>query len=137
MRESRIPVELLLSVVLSYIVGVVQILAGIALIFVRYIDGLSAGERTVVTVVGASTILLGLLVISLASGLTRGRRDARIWLTVLIGLSLGGGVVVLLSDGGVTMFRLIDLAISAAVIAVLWTGRAARFFARTAGARTG
>jgi hypothetical protein len=39
MRGSRIPVELLVSVMLSHLVGIAQILAGIALIFVRYAEG--------------------------------------------------------------------------------------------------
>jgi cation-transporting ATPase E len=96
----------------------------------------TAAERTLVTIVGAFTILLGLLVVSLASGLTRRRRDARVLLVSLIALSLVGGVVVLVADGGVTTFRVIDIVLSAAVIIVLRTGRAARFFARTGGERT-
>ncbi|GAA1446214.1 hypothetical protein [Leifsonia poae] len=137
MPRSRIPVELLLSVIASYVVGIVQILAGIALIFVRYADGLTATDRTVVTIAGSITILIGLLVVALASGLTRSRRDARVLLTVLISISIALGVLVLIADGEVTAFRLIDLAISAAVIIVLWTGRVARSFARSDDGRTG
>ena len=136
-RRSGIPSELTISVILSYLVGVLQILAGIALIFVRYADGLTAVERTVVTIVGACTILLGLLVCALASGLTRARRDARLFLTILISITIALGIVVLVSDGEVTAFRIADLAISAAVIIVLWTGRVARSFAHTADERTG
>jgi hypothetical protein len=82
-------------------------------------------------------MLLGLLVVSLASGLGRARRDARVLLTVLMSISIGLGVYLLIVDSGDLWFRLIDIAITAAVIAVLWTGRVARFFARTVGARTG
>ncbi|MDN4596714.1 HAD-IC family P-type ATPase [Leifsonia virtsii] len=127
----RPPAELIGAVVICYIAGVAEILAGILLLFVRYGDGLDALERLVITVVGAITILLGLLVISLGSGLTRGRREARVLLTVLFAASAALSVVVLLTDGAVTAFRLLDLAISVAVIVVLWTGRAARFFRRS------
>jgi hypothetical protein len=90
-----------------------------------------------VTLVGALTMLLGLLVVSLASGLGRARRDARVLLTVLMSVSAALGVYVLITSPGDLWFRLIDVVITAAVIAVLWTGRVARFFARSDGARTG
>lgn len=127
----RPPAELIGAVVICYIAGVAEILAGILLLFVRYGDGLDGVERLVITIVGAATIMLGLLVISLGSGLTRGRREARVLLTVLFAVSAALSVVVLLTDGAVTAFRLLDLAISVAVIVLLWTGRAARFFRRS------
>lgn len=131
-ERVRPPAELLGAVVICYIAGVLEILAGIVLLFVRYGDGLSSVERTVITVVGAATIMLGLLVISLGSGLTRARRDARVLLTGLFSVSLLLGAIVIITDGSVTVFRLVDLAVSLAVILVLWTGRTARFFRGTA-----
>ncbi|GAA0440582.1 hypothetical protein GCM10009543_40550 [Leifsonia naganoensis] len=122
---------------LSYVVGIGQIAAGIVLVFVRYADGLDGTERFIVTLVGALTMLLGLLVVSLASGLGRARRDARVLLTVLMSVSAALGVYVLVTSPGDLWFRLIDVVVTAAVIAVLWTGRVARFFARSDGARTG
>jgi hypothetical protein len=128
---------LVVAIVLSYVVGIGQILVGIALVFVRYLPDLDGTERFIVTMVGALTMLLGLLVVSLASGLGRARRDARVLLTVLMGASAALGVSVLITAGDDVWFRGIDVVITAAVIAVLWTGRVARFFARSDGARTG
>ena len=136
-RAARPPAELVVAIVLSYVVGIGQILVGIALVFVRYLPDLDGTERFIVTMVGALTMLLGLLVVSLASGLGRARRDARVLLTVLMGVSAALGVSVLITAGDDVWFRAIDVAITAAVIAVLWTGRVARFFARSDGARTG
>lgn len=124
----RPPAELVGAVVICYIAGVLEILAGILLLFVRYGDGLADVERTVITIVGAATIMLGLLVISLGSGLTRARRDARALLTALFAVSTALGLIVVLTDGAVTVFRIVDLAVSVAVIVVLWTGRTARYF---------
>ncbi|MFJ3394603.1 hypothetical protein [Leifsonia aquatica] len=136
-RVERPPAELIVAIVLSYVVGIGQIAAGIVLMFVRYADGLDGTERFVVTLVGALTMLLGLLVVSLASGLGRARRDARVLLTVLMSVSAALGVYVLITSPGDLWFRLIDVVVTVAVIAVLWTGRVARFFARSDGARTG
>jgi cation-transporting ATPase E len=135
-RSRRVPPELIVAVVICYIVGVLQILAGILLLFVRYADGLDAVERLVITIVGAATIMLGLLVISLASGLTRGRRDARAALTVLLSVSVLLAILAIVAGGQVTVFRSLDLLICLALLAVLWTGRTARFFRRaTSGGR--
>lgn len=136
-RATRPPAELVAAIVLSYVVGIGQILVGIVLVFVRYVPDLNGAERFAVTLVGALTMLLGLLVVSLASGLGRARRDARVLLTVLMSVSIALAVYLLLVDGGDLWFRVVDVAVTAGVILVLWTGRVARFFARTGGARTG
>ncbi|WP_025157917.1 hypothetical protein [Leifsonia aquatica] len=136
-RVERPPAELVVAIVLSYVVGIGQILVGIALVFVRYLPDLDGPERFIVTMVGALTMLLGLLVVSLASGLGRARRDARVLLTVLMSASIALGVAVLIVAPDDVWFHAVDLAITAAVIVVLWTGRVARFFARSDGARTG
>ncbi|PJJ65619.1 hypothetical protein [Compostimonas suwonensis] len=136
--RTRPPAELLVATVLSYIAGIAEIVLGILLIFVRYVPDIDdTGDREIVTIVGAATVLLGLFVVSLASGLTRGRRDARILLTVLFSISFVLGLVVLFADADDAWFRVVDLAITAGIVCVLWTGRVARFFARSGGARTG
>lgn len=132
----RPPPELVAAVVLGYLNGFVEVLAGIALMFARYLPDVEGGERVVVTIIGACTVLLGLFVISIASGLTRGRLDARVLVTVLLGITIALDVIILLASPGL-WFVVVDLALAAAAITVLWTGRTARFFARTAGARTG
>lgn len=128
---SRPPAELRMVAVLSFIAGIAQIVAGVLVIFVRYVSGVDATERSVVTIVGAATVLVGLLVVSLASGLLRARRDARILLTVLFGLSFASGGFELVTDADHVWFRMLDLTVTAGIVVVLWTGRVARFFAHT------
>lgn len=135
-QPVRPPAELVVAVVLTYIAGVAQIVLGILLIFVRYVPDIGASARFVVTVGGAVTVLLGLLVISLASGLTRARRDARVLLTVLFSIGLALAILVLLADASDVWIQVLNLAITAGLIVLLWTGRVARFFARSGGARS-
>ncbi|SIO27542.1 hypothetical protein [Agromyces cerinus] len=132
----RPPPELVVAVVLGYLNGVVAVLVGIALMFARYLPDIVDGERLIVTIVGACTVLLGLFVIAIAAGLTRARQDARVLVTVLLGITIALDVVILLASPGL-WFVLVDLVLAAAAITVLWTGRTARFFAHTAGARPG
>ncbi|MBM7831675.1 protein-S-isoprenylcysteine O-methyltransferase Ste14 [Agromyces cerinus] len=132
----RPPPELVVAVVLGYLNGFVAVLVGIALIFARYIPELTEGERAVVTIVGACIVLLGLFVIAIASGLTRARNDARVLVTVLLDITIALDVVILIASPG-RWFVIVDLVLAAASITVLWTGRTARFFARTGDARTG
>ncbi|MCD2443088.1 hypothetical protein LQ757_12465 [Agromyces sp. SYSU K20354] len=133
--RRRLP-ELIVAVVLGYLTGIVQILAGIALMFARYLPDTTATERAVFTIVGACTVLLGLFVITIAAGLTRGRRDARVLVTVLLGISIVFDVVTLVSSPD-TWSVIVNVVLKAAVVTVLWTGRTARSFARSDGARTG
>ena len=132
----RPPPELVVAVVLGSLNGFVQVFAGIALLFARYLPDVEGTERVIVTIIGACTVLLGLFVIAIAAGLTRARRDARVIVTVLLGITIALDVIILLASPGL-WFVLVDLVLAAAAITVLWTGRTARFFARTAGARTG
>ncbi|MGI9822875.1 DUF7144 family membrane protein [Agromyces sp. Marseille-Q5079] len=134
--SHRPPAELLAAVVLGYLNGVTQIISGIALMFSRYLPDTSEAERLVITVVGACTVLLGLFMITIASGLTRGRRDARVLVTVLLAIALALDVVSLIASPD-QWFVIAELVLAAAAVTVLWTGRTARFFARSAGARTG
>ena len=132
------PAELVVATVLTYVVGVLGIVLGILLMFVRYVPNLVHSTLgAIVTIVGAATVLLGLFVIALASGLTRGRRDARILLTVLFSIWFVLGVLVVVLDPDDSWFRLVDLILSAGIVVVMWTGRVARFFARSGAARTG
>jgi hypothetical protein len=69
----------------------------------------TSAERTLVTIVGAFTTP------PVSPGDAQRARAAH----SLIAISPMGGVVVLVADGGVTTFRVIDIVLSAAVIIVL------------------
>lgn len=131
--RRRPPPELLVAVVLGYLSGIAKVLDGIVLMFARYLPDMSDEERFVITLTGACTVLLGLFIVATASGLTRARRDARLLVTMLLGVAVLFDVITLVAAPE-QWFVIADLLLSIAALTVLWTGRSARFFARTAGA---
>lgn len=133
--RSRPPGRVIVVVVLTYISGVLDILAGILLILLRYDDAVrAAGDAYVITLWGAGMILLGLLTIAMASGLTRGRHSARIFVTVLVSLSALVSVIDVIAaptDVSAWVSLAIGGVIAALIILALWVGRSAEFFRRS------
>jgi len=129
--RRRRPVELILVVVFCYLAGLLDVLLGIVLIFSRYsAEGEMDGVRQLVTISGAVTLLFGFLEMSLASVVARGDRKARVTLTALLAIGFGLDLLVFGIDT-TAWYELADVLLSAAVIVVLWTGRVARYFARS------
>ena len=128
----RPPKRVIVVVVLAYISGVVDIVAGVLLILLRYDDGVRAsGEALPVTLWGTGMILIGLLTIAMASGLTRGRNIARIFVTALVALSTIVDIIDLIAapgDGGAWWSFGIGAVVTALIILALWAGRSAEFF---------
>ena len=135
----RVPKRVIAVVVLTYISGILDIIAGILLILLRYDDAVrAAGDAFAITLWGAGIILIGLLTIAMASGLTRGRNSARIFVTVLVSLSALVwviGVITTPTDGSSWWSLAIGGGISALIILALWAGRPAEFFRRSMAAR--
>ncbi|MCS5719690.1 hypothetical protein N1027_16275 [Herbiconiux sp. CPCC 205763] len=121
------------SVVLIYIAGIVDVLLGIAAIFVRYLPEAEAdGLVFPVTVVGAAMIIIGLAIVSLASGVARGSRFARGAITILLLVGLVLGIVELVLDPDDGPSGLIGQAVACVVVALpLWIGPGGRFFGRS------
>ena len=115
--------------------GIIDIIFGILLILLRYDDVVQAdGEAYWITLWGAAMILLGLLTIAMASGLTRGRNSARIFVTVLLSISLLFSIVdVVVSPADAASWWSLGIGgvLSALVILALWAGRSAEFFRRS------
>jgi hypothetical protein len=129
----RRPGLVTLAVVLIYIAGVVDVLLGIAAIFVRYLPEAEAdGLAFPVTVLGAAMIIIGLAIIALASGVARGSRFARGAITILLLLGLVVDIVELVLDPDSGPTSLIGQAIACVIVALpLWIGPGRRFFARS------
>ncbi len=121
--------RVVLVVVLAYIVGVVDIVAGVVLIFLRYLpDVQREGDQTVVTIWGAVMILAGLFVIAVASGLTRGRHDARVLASIAVGLSALIAVIDVFVTPTALWWRLAVVVVAGLVLIALWAGRSGAFF---------
>ena len=134
-ERPRPPKRVIVVVVLTYIVGILDILFGILLILLRYDDVVQAdGDAYWVSLWGAAMILLGLLTIAMASGLTRGRNSARIFVTVLLSISLLLSIIdVVVSPADASSWWSLGIGgvLSALVILALWAGRSAEFFRRS------
>jgi hypothetical protein len=134
-ERPRPPKRVIVVVVLTYIAGILDIIAGILLILLRYDDVVQAdGEAYWITLWGAAMILLGLLTIAMASGLTRGRNSARIFVTVLLSISLLFSIIdVVVSPTDASSWWSLGIGglLSALVILALWAGRSAEFFRRS------
>lgn len=126
-RTARPPLPVILTIILSYVVAVIDIVVGVVIILLRYDDEvIEAGAETFFTYVGIAMILSGLLIIAVASGLSRGRKGARILTTIALGISLVLGIISMIDAPD--WLKAAELALGVAVVAALWLGPSGRFF---------
>jgi hypothetical protein len=126
------PWELVVVVVLCCIQGFVAVATGVLLILNRFPDEFSSGGVTIVTLAGAGAVLVGLFLFTVASGIFRGDRVARIGLTVLLVLDLASDYYlgwVEPDDADDPLLRIGSAALSILILVVVWTGRSRRYFA--------
>ena len=130
--RPRPPVPVIIAVVLVYISGVLDVIGGIATVLSRYTPEAQADGQLPITLIGAAGILIGLFTCALASGLFRGRRSARIIVTIALGVSFVVAVVDLIADPTNLLVKIGDPLLTALIASALWLGGAGRHFARTA-----
>ena len=131
--RPRVPKRIVTIVVLTYISGILDIVAGILLMLLRYDEQVEQdGDAYAITLWGAAMILIGLLTIAMASGLTRGRNSARIFVTVLVSLSALISIIDFAVDSTTIWSLVIGGGVAALIILALWAGRGAEFFRRSA-----
>lgn len=127
--ERRRPVAVTVAIVLVYIGGLLNTAFGIVVLLARY--QVTPDLVLPVSLVGAATILLGLLTVAGGSALARGSRLGRNLLTAYL------SVLVVLQGAAMALTELdpvltVALVAALAVIAALWIpGRARRYFRRT------
>jgi hypothetical protein len=117
-----------IAIVLIYVTAFASLAMGIVVLLSRY----DVPEDAVlfVSLLGAAVILLGLLMIALASGLSRGSRFARTLITVYLVISIGLHVTTIVSTDVWDWSAAIQAVIDALLIAVLWLPPGSRFYAR-------
>ncbi|KTR88303.1 hypothetical protein NS220_16385 [Microbacterium testaceum] len=127
-EKARRPVAVTVAIMLVYIGGLLNTALGVLVLLSRY--EVTADLVLPVSLIGAATILLGLLTIAGGSALSRGSRLARILLTAYL------SVLVVLQAAAMALTEL-DATLSAAlvaalaVIAALWIPKnARRYFSR-------
>lgn len=116
---------------LTYIAGIADIAVGILVILLRYSDNVGEfGGQLGVTLFGAANILYGLFAAALASGLYRGRRGARILVTIVMALSLAAAITLAARGTSDVLFAILEIGLPIAIVAALWLHPASRFFAK-------
>ena len=121
-----------LVAVLTWIVGLLDVLGGTILLFqtsvAATVEEFGGSSQLIASAI--FTILVGVVVIAIAGGLLRGSPSARIVVTVFQVLSIMGGVFLAIAYPAGAIGEYIGIAISLVVIFLLWTGRANAFFRR-------
>lgn len=121
------PAVVTLAVVLVYIGGFANTALGILILLARY--EVPADEVLAVSLVGAATILLGLLTVAGASSLARGSRLARLLLTAYLAvLGVLQGLSLALTDRDLAVVA--PLIATVAVIAAVWIPPTSRRYFR-------
>ena len=123
------PWELVVVVVLCCIQAVIAVATGVLLILDRLLDEFSAGGVTLVTLAGAATVLVGLFLLTVASGILRGDRVARVGLTVLLVLDLASDFYLGWVEPDEPLLRIGSGILSIVILVIVWTGRSRRYFA--------
>ena len=121
-----------LVAVLTWIVGLLDVLAGTILLFqtsvAATVEEFGGASQLIATAI--FQIVVGVVIIAIAGGLLRGSPSARIVVTVFQVLSIMGGVFLAIAYPPGAIGAYIGIAISLVIIFLLWTGRANAFFRR-------
>ena len=127
-EKARRPVAVTVAIMLVYIGGLLNTALGVLVLLSRY--EVTADLVLPVSLIGAATILLGLLTIAGGSALSRGSRLARILLTAYLSvLVVLQAAARLLTELDATLAAALVAAL--AVIAALWIpADARRYFTR-------
>ncbi|MXS75993.1 hypothetical protein CSIV_10425 [Microbacterium sp. CSI-V] len=127
--EVRRPVPVTVAVVLVYVGGFANTALGVLVLLSRY--QVDADDVLPVSLVGAATILLGLLTVAGGSSLARGSRLARTLLTAYLSLLvILQGLALALTELDPTIITALLAAL--AVIAAIWIPPTARRYFRRA-----
>lgn len=130
---ARRPVIVSVAVAFVYLTGLLSILLGILVLLSRY-DQSSSGDVLGVSLIGAAIILIGLLIIGIASGVARGSRLSRITLTVYLAIQVPlHALAIATSD--FDWIAVAQLVLELFTLVVLWLPPTNRFFRAAADAR--
>jgi len=127
----RRPVTVSVAVVVIMVLAGFGVLEGILVLLTRYEPTVvAAGLVLAVSLAGAASILLSLLLGAVAAGVWRGSRVARILITVFAALALALDVVTISGAPADLWWTVLDAAFYLFVIVALWAGRPTMAFFR-------
>ncbi|WP_460772409.1 hypothetical protein [Microbacterium sp. GXF7504] len=122
------PAVVIAAVVFVAVGAAVSIVGGLLILLSRY--QVPADDVLAVSLLGAATVLFGLLNLALAAGIGRGSRLARLLVTVFAVLEIATQVVTVVRTDGWDASALVDLSLNVLVLAALWLPPGARYFRR-------
>ncbi|SFS16011.1 hypothetical protein SAMN04487846_3222 [Microbacterium sp. cf046] len=123
---ARQPVLVRIAVVLVYLSGLTSIAIGILVLLSRY--DIARAEVLPVSLLGSAVILFGLLTIAIASGVARGRRLARLLLTIYLGVQFVLHIVTIVTTETWDWTSMAEMAAYAFIGFALWTPPGSRYF---------
>lgn len=124
--SPRQPVTVRIAVVLVYLSGLLSVAIGILVLLSRY--EVERAEVLPTSLLGAAVILFGLLTIAIASGVARGRRLARLLLTIYLAVQFALHIVTVVSADTWDWTSMLEMAAYAFIAIALWTPPGSRYF---------
>ncbi|MDE0546082.1 hypothetical protein [Microbacterium sp. C7(2022)] len=124
----RRPVLLTIAVVIVYLSALGNVAIGVVVMLSRY--DVAQPSVLAVTLIGAAIVLLGLLIIAIASGLARGSHLSRVLVTVYVGILAVGHVATIVASDAWDWGAVVQLVAELFVVAVVWLPPGSRHFTR-------
>jgi hypothetical protein len=113
-------------VVLIYLSGFASVAIGILVLLSRY--RVDAAEVLPTSLLGAGVILFGLLTIAVASGVARGRRLARLVLTIYLAVQFVLHIVTIVTADTWDWTSAAEMTIYVFIAVAVWTPPGSRYF---------
>jgi holin-like protein len=120
------PTLVRVAVVLIYLSGFASVAIGILVLLSRY--RVPPADVLTVSLLGAGVILFGLLTIAVASGVARGRRLARLLLTIYLAIQVAQHMFTIITTDTWDWSSLVVIALYAFVAVAVWAPPGARYF---------
>lgn len=125
-RPLRQPILVRIAVVLVYLSGLATVAIGILVMLSRY--RVDEADVLPVSLLGAGVILFGLLTVAVASGVARGRRLARLLLTIYLAVQFALHVVTIVTADTWDWSSAVTMALYVLIVIALWAPPGSRYF---------
>ncbi|WP_307219320.1 hypothetical protein [Microbacterium sp. SORGH_AS_0888] len=125
-KHVRRPLVVTLAVVLVTVSGLLSVGLGILILLSRY--RVAESDVLTVSLVGAGTILFGLLTLAVAGGIRRGSRLSRLLVTLYAVLELVLHVVTIVTSDTWDASSALDILLGLALLVVVWAPPGSRYF---------
>ncbi|WP_438354060.1 hypothetical protein [Microbacterium sp. CJ88] len=122
----RRPVTVTIAIVLVYISGISSVVLGTFVLLSRY--QAAADAVLPVSLLGSAIILVGLLSLAIASGLSRGSRFARVLITIYIAAQIALQVTTIVVSDEWDPESIAQAVAAVLVFAAVWTPPGSRYF---------